>query len=396
MVRKIKYFGKHRPDDSDHNSLLDEERSLYSVSAEDKFDDLLAGLINRPDVAPKEPAQARLPSVEDFRPEDCAAINMASKLVPDQKPPIKSRRPRYRSPNRDRRRIPDEQNDECSADSWDLPRAIGTRRDSGRGLFWSFCTSILIVLSTSAAFGFVQPLNDLLPKRIGDFLSGISEDLSASLLNRADTSADFEVADGNPNSDKSLLIQAQPIATAADARAVSITSIAAKFRPSANSSESGFAEQAELTDAAAARAAAADAGIEENPRRPALQPSVKANPLQVTNTAQAVTQEPVTNEPQPVTSPLSAAQIERLLARGEELMQSGDIASARLLFQRVAAAGDGRGAVGIGMTYDPDFYARLPVTGLTPDRKQAEFWYKKVGEDWTFTTDPNTVPQSSN
>ena len=201
-------------------------------------------------------------------------------------------------------------------------------------------------------------------------------DLGASLFDRADTSADIEVADGNPNSDKSVLIPAQPMATAAVARAVSTTSIAAKFPPSANSGGSGFVEQAEPTDAAAAPAAAADAGIEENPRRQALQPSVKANPLQVTNTAQAVTQEPVTNDPQPVTSPLSAAQIGRMLARGEELLQLGDIPSARLLFRRVVAAGDRRGAKGMGMTYDPDVYALLPVAGLKPDRELAEYWYK--------------------
>jgi len=374
MVRIIKYSPKHRPNESDGNQLFDEEGSIYSVAAEDNFDDPTAGLTNRPDIASKEPARVGLPSVEDFRLEDSVAINMASKLVPDQKPRIKSRRPRYRSPNRGRWQFPneqDEQNDERDADRRDLRQPVAAPRGSGRGLFWSICASILIVMGASA-FGFVQPLNDMLPERMGVFLS----DLGASLFDRADTSADIEVVDGNPNSDKSVLIPAQPMATAAVARAVSTTSIAAKFPPSANSGGSGFVEQAEPTDAAAAPAAAADAGIEENPRRPALQPSVKANPLQVWNTAQAVTQEPVTNEPQPVRSPLSAAQIGRLLARGEELLQHGDIASARLLFRRVVAAGDRRGAKGMGMTYDPDVYALLPVAGLKPDRELAEYWYK--------------------
>ncbi len=38
------------------------------------------------------------------------------------------------------------------------------------------------------------------------------------------------------------------------------------------------------------------------------------------------------------------------------------------------------------MTYDPDVYARLPVTGLKPDREQAEIWYSRAGENSKFMT----------
>ena len=52
----------------------------------------------------------------------------------------------------------------------------------------------MIVMGTSAAFGFVQPLNDLLPERMGKVLSTISYDLGArgtSLFIRADTPANI-------------------------------------------------------------------------------------------------------------------------------------------------------------------------------------------------------------
>ena len=72
--------------------------------------------------------------------------------------------------------------------------------------------------------------------------------------------------------------------------------------------------------------------------------------------------------------------IDGLLARGHELLQQGDIASARLLFRRVVAMGDSRGAKGMGMTYDPRVYQNLPVAGMSADSEQAEFWYRKARE----------------
>lgn len=77
---------------------------------------------------------------------------------------------------------------------------------------------------------------------------------------------------------------------------------------------------------------------------------------------------------------LPGTSIEGLLARGHELLQQGDIASARLLFRRVVAMGDSRGAKGMGMTYDPRVYQGLPVAGMSGDAEQAEIWYRKARE----------------
>ncbi len=466
MVRIIRHFPANRPNGTDRKPLFDEEKPLYPVVGEDTFDNLLAGLTHRPDVASSdvaqlevaanEPTPTKLPSVEEFHFDEAAAKNMASKLAPNQKPRIKSRRPRYRSPNRDRWRMPgeripderDEQFDERNADDWNSPKAIAVPRGNGRGLFWTFCASILVVIGTSAAFGFVQPLNDLLPARMGDFLGGLSENLSAGLVDRTDTSADFKVAGDTANSGPQPASSEQPMTTAAVARAVPTTTVLAEVRPSANNGGSGLAEldeppgatsekafelgatvlelgnvdgaefatsksaaaiaaaparpeaaaaPAATTPAATAPAAAAPAqGNENAPRKPVSQQFAKADPLQLTNTTPAITPEPMPSAAPPVISSLSAAQIDRLLARGKELLQRGDIASARLLFLRVDAAGDRRGARGVGMTYDPRVYARLPVTGLTPDREQAEIWYKKAGENSALTIDFGIAAETRN
>jgi hypothetical protein len=72
--------------------------------------------------------------------------------------------------------------------------------------------------------------------------------------------------------------------------------------------------------------------------------------------------------------------VDVLLKRGHDLLKQGDIVSARMMFQRVVAMGDSRGAKGMGMTYDPDVFADLPVAGMSADIEQAEYWYRKARE----------------
>ena len=109
-------------------------------------------------------------------------------------------------------------------------------------------------------------------------------------------------------------------------------------------------------------------------------------PSATLNTRPTTSDEPVSETTAPAKPELSAASTDSLLARGEALLRRGDITSARLVFLRAAAAGDPRAARGVGMTYDPDVYARLPVTGLKPDREQAEIWYSRAGENSKFMT----------
>ena len=72
---------------------------------------------------------------------------------------------------------------------------------------------------------------------------------------------------------------------------------------------------------------------------------------------------------------LSAAEIRALLAHGNAAFRKGNIAAARLLFQRAADAGDGRGALGMGATYDPAFLRLSPLRILYSDPAEARAWY---------------------
>src|SRR5207253_7113226 len=67
-----------------------------------------------------------------------------------------------------------------------------------------------------------------------------------------------------------------------------------------------------------------------------------------------------------------------LLAQGDQFLSHSDITSARLLYERAAEAGDGRGALRMGMTFDPVFLARWRLRGVRGDRVQAISWYRRA------------------
>ncbi len=68
------------------------------------------------------------------------------------------------------------------------------------------------------------------------------------------------------------------------------------------------------------------------------------------------------------------------LARGEMLLRTGDIASARLMFRKASEMGDARGAIGIASTYDPNVLRTLPVYGMAGNADTARNWYEKAKE----------------
>lgn len=75
---------------------------------------------------------------------------------------------------------------------------------------------------------------------------------------------------------------------------------------------------------------------------------------------------------------LSAAEMAGLVARGDAFLAAGDIASARLFFERAADAGDGGAAMRMAMTYDAAFLDRAGLHGLGGDPEQATFWYRRA------------------
>ena len=74
-------------------------------------------------------------------------------------------------------------------------------------------------------------------------------------------------------------------------------------------------------------------------------------------------------------SHLSAAQVTELLSRGDSFLHAGDVASARLFYERAAGAGDWQAAIRMGATFDPAFLARAGVRA-SGDPAQAQSWYR--------------------
>jgi len=83
---------------------------------------------------------------------------------------------------------------------------------------------------------------------------------------------------------------------------------------------------------------------------------------------------------QPGARRLERNEIVALLARGDDLMASGDMGGARLVLGLAAEARDPRAALALGATYDPLILEKLGVRGRVADVAQARFWYEKAVE----------------
>jgi len=105
-------------------------------------------------------------------------------------------------------------------------------------------------------------------------------------------------------------------------------------------------------------------------------PAPVAPPLEPPAAMAAVATPPAMELPRP--PPPSAAHTAALVARGDVLVSSRDIASARLYYERAAGLGDGRGALRMGETFDPVFLERAGIRGTRGDAQEALSWYRRA------------------
>jgi len=77
---------------------------------------------------------------------------------------------------------------------------------------------------------------------------------------------------------------------------------------------------------------------------------------------------------------LSPAEIAALVTRGDGFLSVGDIASARLFYERAADTGNGSALLRLGATFDPGFLGRAAIRGILGDSAQAAFWYSRASE----------------
>jgi hypothetical protein len=70
----------------------------------------------------------------------------------------------------------------------------------------------------------------------------------------------------------------------------------------------------------------------------------------------------------------------RLIERGQDFLNAGDFAAARLLFKRAADAGSAEAALALGSTYDPSVIKQLGAVSITPDIDSALKWYETAAD----------------
>jgi hypothetical protein len=75
---------------------------------------------------------------------------------------------------------------------------------------------------------------------------------------------------------------------------------------------------------------------------------------------------------------LDADTIRRLTARGELLLDTGDIGAARIVLERAAEAGSAVAALRLGETYDPVYLRRSGTQSDSGDEAQALRWYERA------------------
>ena len=60
------------------------------------------------------------------------------------------------------------------------------------------------------------------------------------------------------------------------------------------------------------------------------------------------------------------------------MLGTGDVASARLFYERAADVGDGEAALKLGMTFDPAFLNFGRLSGARGDPATAIAWYRRA------------------
>jgi TPR repeat protein len=68
----------------------------------------------------------------------------------------------------------------------------------------------------------------------------------------------------------------------------------------------------------------------------------------------------------------------RLMKKGDDQMQEGNIAGARLFYERAADAGLAQAAMALAATYDASELSHVSRRGIQPDPTQARRWYERA------------------
>jgi hypothetical protein len=109
----------------------------------------------------------------------------------------------------------------------------------------------------------------------------------------------------------------------------------------------------------------------------AIEPAARTEAKPPAASVAKVEAEPAPLPPRVADKPPSGAAAS-LVRRGEELLVSGDIVSARHFFERAAEGGDAAAACGLGKSYDPLYLQRVGTRGVVADPAKAVDWYRRA------------------
>jgi hypothetical protein len=107
-------------------------------------------------------------------------------------------------------------------------------------------------------------------------------------------------------------------------------------------------------------------------------PVVVPSPVAVATAAPSAI--PAPSPPAETVRTLDPREVAALIRRGQDLLASGDVQSARLLLMRGAEARDARAALLVGTTYDPALLRQIGADGPLADTAQARTWYQRAKE----------------
>lgn len=77
---------------------------------------------------------------------------------------------------------------------------------------------------------------------------------------------------------------------------------------------------------------------------------------------------------------IDSDQLATMMQRAKSMLAVGDIASARLLLERVAEAPDANAALMLAQTYDPQVLGTSDVRNITPEPAKARAWYQRAAQ----------------
>jgi hypothetical protein len=116
------------------------------------------------------------------------------------------------------------------------------------------------------------------------------------------------------------------------------------------------------------------------PMMPSEQAVLSPSPLDKPEGASELAKAPITGDRAPGPFKLTSDEVKALVARGDLLLGSGDVTSARLFYERAADAPDAQAALRLGESYDPEFLAAARLSRAAGSVPLAAQWYRRAAE----------------